>query len=320
LTAKFSLSQTEAQLPTCKIQIMRLKIGFIGLGSLGTPIALNIASSGHDLYVYNRTSGKAGPLSDKGAVVCPSVASLAASCRLVFSIVSDDAALRSVVQSGLLELLQPGSIHVSMSTISPQTAKDLFEQHRAKGQHYLAAPVFGRPEAATAKKLNFVVSGEPQIRKQVEPYLTDCGALGIWDFGEDITAANTVKLCGNFLIAAALEVIGESISLAQNSGVDAHKMWAMLSQTLFNSPVYQNYSNIILQQKFSPAAFSAKLGLKDLNLVLDQAARVDQYLPLAALLQKNMLALVEGGKPEVDWSAVWMGPKNRQENAETAVF
>ena len=288
-----------------------MKIGFIGLGSLGTPVAINLKENGHELYVYNRTVSKTAALASKGAIVCNTIAALAKSCDIVFSIVSDDAALRSICEGsdGLLKNLSPGGIHVSMSTILPQTAKDLADLHQENDQHYIAAPVFGRPEAASARKLNFVMSGTEAIRKKIEPLLKDAGGAGVFDFGDNITAANTVKLCGNFLIASALEAIGESANLANQSGVDAAAMWNMFSQTLFNTPLYQNYSNIILQQKFEPAAFTAKLGLKDMNLVLQQAASVNQNMPLASLLKNNMQTLVNSGKDQIDWSAVSLGGK-----------
>ncbi len=285
---------------------MSTKIGFIGLGSLGTPIAMNLLESGHELYVYNRTKAKAEPLAAKDAIVCESVAALAKQVNIVFTIVSDDAALKSICEGddGLLNNLQKESIHVSMSTILPQTAADLASLHQKNNQHYLASPVFGRPEAAVAKKLNFAFSGEENIRNQIESLLKDAGAIGVWDFGDNISAANTIKLCGNFLIASALEAIGESINLAIKSGIDAKQMWNMFSQTLFNAPVYINYSNIILQQKFEPAAFTMKLGLKDINLVLKQGAAANQQMPLASLLQKNMEQLINSGKENIDWSAV----------------
>ena len=285
---------------------MNQKIGFIGLGNLGTPIALNLIDSGHTLYVYNRTASKAAPFAAKGAIVCDSIADLAKQCKIVFTIVSDDAALKDICEGekGLLNHLGKGSIHVSMSTILPQTAAELAMLHRQHEQHYLASPVFGRPEAAAEKKLNFTISGEEEIRKQTAPLLKDAGGLNVWDFGDNISAANTVKLCGNFLIASALEAIGESINLAAKSGVDTQQMWNMLSQTLFNAPVYVNYGNIILQKKFEPAAFSMKLGLKDMNLVLQQAASARQPMPLASLVQNNMEQMVNNGKGNIDWSAV----------------
>ena len=287
---------------------MTPKIGFIGLGNLGTPVALNLIDSGHALYVYNRTASKAIPLAAKGAIVCDSIASLAKQCSIVFTIVSDDAALKNICEgeNGLLNHLQKKSVHVSMSTILPQTAADLALLHQQRSQHYLASPVFGRPEAAAGKKLNFTISGDKKIRRQIEPLLKDAGGVNVWDFGDNISAANTIKLCGNFLIASALEAIGESVNLASNSGVDAQQMWNMLTRTLFNAPVYINYSNIILQKKFEPAAFSMKLGLKDMNLVLQQAASANQPMPLASLIQKNMQHIINKGKENIDWSAVSM--------------
>ena len=283
-----------------------MKLGFIGLGNLGTPIAANLIDAGHTLYVYNRTAFKAAPLIAKGAVAADSPAALAKECNIVFSIVSDDAAVKSITEGseGLVQHLLPGSIHISMSTILPQTAAEMAALHTAKQQFYLAAPVFGRPEAAIARKLNFVISGEEKIRVQATPLLKDAGGAGVWDFGDSITAANTVKLCGNYLIAASLLAMGESTALAGKSGADTAKMWEMFGQTLFNSPIYQNYSKIILQQKFEPAAFNATLGLKDMKLVAAQAAAVQQPMPLGKLLQNQLEQLVATGKGNQDWSAI----------------
>lgn len=285
--------------------------GFIGLGSLGTPIAINLLESGHQLYVHNRTIAKAHPLEANGAIVCDTVAALAKECDIVFTMVADDAALKGITTGpqGLLQHLKPGSLHISMSTILAQTAGELAALHQEKGQHYLSSPVFGRPDAATARKLNFVISGPKELREQATPLLKQAGGAGVWDFGDDILTANTIKLCGNFLIATALEAIGESALLAQQSGVDAHKMWDFFSQTIFNAPIYQNYSKIILNQQFEPAAFTAKLGLKDLNLVLAQGTAAKQSMPLAELLKSHLTGLVNSGKESIDWSAVSLGAK-----------
>lgn len=283
-----------------------MKIGFIGLGSLGTPIAINLKESGHELYVYNRTASKTAPLAAKGAIVSDSIEAICGECNIVFTMVSDDAAIKEV-SAVLLDHLPAEGIHVSMSTILPQTSVELAAAHQQKKQFYLAAPVFGRPEAAVAKKLNYVISGDAVIRKTITPLLKDAGGAGVFDFGDSFSAASTVKLCGNFVIGAALEAIGESAALATASGVDAAALWDMLSQTLFNTPLYHNYSRIILQQQFEPAAFTTKLGLKDMKLVLAQADAVNQTMPLAGLLKNNMQQLVDQGKGAVDWSAVSLG-------------
>jgi len=283
-----------------------MKLGFIGLGNLGTAIAENIVESGHQLFVYNRTASKTKALTDKGATACPTIQALAKECTVILSIVSDDKALNSICEGadGLIENMQSGAVHICMSTILPQTASALAAQHAQKGLHYLASPVFGRPEVARARKLNFVLSGEEKIRQLATPILKDAGGAGVWDFGDVITAANTIKLCGNFTIAAALEAIGESAALAGRSGVDAKKMWEFFAQTIFNSPVYQNYSNIIVNRRFEPAAFTMQLGLKDINLVLQQAAQVHQKMPLANMLQQHMQQMIEKKGAAIDWSAV----------------
>ena len=280
-----------------------MKVGFIGLGTLGTPLAENLLESGHELFVYNRTVAKTKPFADKGANVCTSVEALAKEVKVVFTMVSDDAALEAVSVE-LLKHSLPGSLHISMSTILPQTAASLEAQHTERGQQYLAAPVFGRPEAARARRMNFVLSGKETIRKQSEQLCRDAGAANVWDFGDDIKAANTVKLCGNFITAAAMEAIGESIALAQRSGIDPQKMWGLFSQNMHSSPTYQTYSKIISEQRYEPASFTIRLGLKDMNLVLQQASAAGQRMPLAELLQKNMQLLVDDGRAHLDWSAV----------------
>jgi 3-hydroxyisobutyrate dehydrogenase-like beta-hydroxyacid dehydrogenase len=283
-----------------------MKIGFIGLGNLGTPIAENLLASGHQLFVYNRTASKTKPLTEKGAIACATIKEVTQACTVIITMVSDDKALKSVSEGpdGLIKNMQQGSVHISMSTILPLTAEELTREHTQQGSHYLASPVFGRPEAARARKLNFVVSGEATFRQQAEQLLKDAGGAGVWDFGDNITAANTIKLCGNFMIAAALEAIGESVTLAAKSQIDTQKMWSFFSQTIFNSPIYVNYGNIIVNRQFEPAGFSMQLGLKDVNLVLSQAAQVQQKMPLASLLQHNMQQLIEKKGPDMDWSTV----------------
>ena len=288
-------------------------IGFIGLGSLGTPIAENILEKGHSLIVYNRTASKTITLKKNGARVADSIRSLAEQSDIIFSIVSDDLALKYVVESpdGILSAGRKGSIHISMSTILPATAMELSVLHEQHQLHYLASPVFGRPEAAKARKLNFAISGEEKIRKQSASFLRDAGGGGIWEFGDVPDAANKIKLCGNFMIAAAIEAMGETISLARESGIDPLPMWEMFTQTMFSAPVYSNYGKIILDNKFEPAAFTAKLGLKDLKLVLKQASAVKQSMPLGDLLKGNLEELVQTGKENIDWSAMFLASRKK---------
>jgi len=288
-----------------------MEIGFIGLGNLGAPIAENILQKNHRLSVYNRTASKAEPLVAKGATMCSSIKELAQKCDVVFSVVSDDAALSEITKTndGIAQNLSKQGIHISMSTILPATATELTQVHKQFNNYYIAAPVMGRPEAARAGKLNFLVSGEPAMVEKIKPLLKQAGGAGIWEFGNETQAANVAKLCTNFLIASAIESLAEGINLAKKSGVESTAWISMITQTLFAAPVYINYSNILLQGMFQPAGFALKLGLKDVNLVTRQSDEVKAEMPIGKLLQQRLQECVENGLGDHDWTAIALALK-----------
>ena len=288
-----------------------MEIGFIGLGNLGAPIAENILQKNHRLSVYNRTASKAEPLVAKGATMCSSIKELAQKCDVVFSAVSDDAALSEITKTndGIAQNLSKQGIHISMSTILPATATELTQVHKQFNNYYIAAPVMGRPEAARAGKLNFLVSGEPAMVEKIKPLLKQAGGAGIWEFGNGTQAANVAKLCTNFLIASAIESLAEGINLAKKSGVESTAWISMITQTLFAAPVYINYSNILLQGMFQPAGFALKLGLKDVNLVTRQSDEVKAEMPIGKLLQQRLQECVENGLGDHDWTAIALALK-----------
>jgi|SRR5690349_5445899 len=288
-----------------------MEIGFIGLGNLGAPVAENILQKNQRLLVFNRTASKAQPLVEKGATMCASVKELAQQCDVVFSIVSDDTALNDITagELGIAENLKEGGIHVSISTILPQTAKDLARLHQQFKNHYIAAPVMGRPEAARARTLNFLVSGEKNAIETIKPLLLDAGGIGIWEFCDEASSANVAKLCTNFLIASAIESMAEGINLAGKSGVDPANWIHMITQTMFAAPIYINYSNILLKEMFQPAGFALKLGLKDVNLVARQSAVVNAEMPIGQLVQQRLKECFENGLGDHDWTAVALALK-----------
>ncbi len=288
-----------------------MKLGFIGLGHLGTPIAENLLENTKQLYVYNRTAAKAQGLTEKGAVLCKSVKELASLCDIVFSIVSDDAALKKITSGnkGLAANLKAGGIHISVSTILPATAKELSALHRQYNNYYVASPVMGRPDAAKAGKLNFLVSGDQHAVETAKPLLQQAGAAGVWEFGNEPEAANVAKLCSNFLIISAIEAMAEGIHLAEKSGIDATQWMNMLTQTLFNAPVYINYGNILLKEAYQPAGFSLRLGLKDVKLVLEQATSVDAKMPFGKVLNKQLKDCIKDELAEYDWTAIALALK-----------
>ncbi len=262
-------------------------IGWIGLGHLGLPMAHNLLSAGHALRVYNRTASKAETLVSRGAELVARPLDTLTSGGIVVTVLWDDAALESVVTSdGFLEGLGPGGLHISMSTVLPETAKRLAALHAEHGSAYLEAPVFGRPEAAAARKLWLPVAGAAQSKDRARPILEALGALETFDFGESIGSASVVKLIGNFLIISAARSFAEGLSLADKTGVDLELVVDMLTTTLFPAPIYQSYGKM-LAEKSAPFGQSA-IPQKDLGLFTRAAERVAS----ATSISNHLLELV----------------------------
>lgn len=280
-------------------------VGFIGLGNMGLPIAENLIAAGYSLRVYNRTPEKAQPLIEKGATLAPTPADAVGPDSLVITMLANDQALEAVVlgEQGILNQLGSGGIHVSMSTIAPATAQALAKQHAQRGTHYLSAPVFGRPEAAAARKLWICVSGDAAAKARVIPLLNQIGQQ-VFDFGETVSAANVVKITGNFLIVAAIEAMAEAFTLAEKNDIDRTQVAELFGQTLFACPIYQNYGRMIAQQQYEPAGFRLALGLKDVSLALQTAKESQMPLPFASLLHDRLMASVAKGRGDLDWTGL----------------
>ena len=281
-----------------------MKVGFIGLGQMGSAMATNLIKAGHDVTVYNRSRDKAEALAAEGAKVAATVAE-ACGGEAVFTMLAHDDALSAVVHGdgGVLASLGKGAVHISASTISVAMSERLTREHAAAGQHFVAAPVFGRPEAAAAAKLFVAAAGAPDAIQTVTP-LFDAIGQRTFVLGEEPKAANLVKLSGNFLIASVIESLGEAMALVEKGGVDRHAYLDLLTSTLFNAPVYKTYGGLIADRKFQPAGFAAPLGQKDIRLALAAGEALNVPLPLASLLRDRFLNLLAHGGEELDWSAI----------------
>jgi 3-hydroxyisobutyrate dehydrogenase-like beta-hydroxyacid dehydrogenase len=284
-----------------------MEIGFVGLGNMGHGMAANLLKAGHHVTVYNRSPAKAQDLAQQGATAARTVAE-ACGGAVVFTMLADDQAVENVTFGedgipGILASLEPGATHVSSSTISVAMSQRLAAAHAEAGQQYVAAPVFGRPEAAAAAKLFVIAAGNPQVLQPLVPLF---GAIGQRTFvvSDQPHAANLVKLSGNFLLASAIESVGEAVALVAKAGVDRQQYVDILTSTLFPAPAYQTYGGLIARQEFEPAGFAATLGLKDVRLVLAAAEGLQVPLPLASLLHDRLLTLVATGGGHLDWSAV----------------
>lgn len=261
---------------------MNQTIGFIGLGAMGQPMALNLLKAGYALKVYNRTASKTEPLVAQGAEAAAQPDGVVMPGGIVVSIVSDDAALEEVVMSsGFLEQLGQDGIHLSMTTVSPATSRKLAEVHARHGSHYLDAPVFGPPPAAAAQKLWICLSGPAAAKERVRPLLEALGQ-GVFDFGEAVGAGNTVKLSGNFISFTTMQALTEVLSLAKKSGIDPMQVVEMFTQTLFPIPAFQYFGKqIVLNPEYFTTAW---IVLKDTSMFREAAIQADVQAPVAHLL------------------------------------
>ncbi len=280
------------------------KIGFIGLGRMGAGMAARLLRAGCEVTVFNRTSGKTQALVEAGAQAAQRVAD---ACRgdAVITMLADDGAVEGMVfgESGVLQSLGKGATHISMSTISVALSERLTAAHARAGQHFIAAPVFGRPDAAAAGKLFILVAGAPALVDACAPLFEAMGQRTL-RVGEEPKTANLVKLSGNFLTASLLEALGEAMALISKAGIDRHRYLQILTSTLFTGPLFTNYGELIAGQQFEPAAFAAPLGEKDIRLALAAAETLRVPMPLASLVHDRFLALIERGGAGLDWSAL----------------
>src|SRR5215216_852006 len=267
-----------------------MQTGFIGLGALGTIMAGNLIEKGHRIHIYNRTQEKMEPFR-ANAELHTTLSSIAKTCDIIFSIVSDDIALEAITlgKDALTEHMKPGSVHVCLSTIAASTSSVMHQAHKQKEIDYVTATVIGRPEAARKRSMVICYSGATAKKEAVFTLLKDLGGAKIFEFGEDPKKAAVVKLCNNFIIAAAIEAIGEGFNLVEKAGVDQKLFYEMITDFLFNCPIYKNYGKIILEENYKEPGFTSQLGLKDIRLVEALADEVCAPVPFADVVRNRLL-------------------------------
>jgi 3-hydroxyisobutyrate dehydrogenase-like beta-hydroxyacid dehydrogenase len=281
-----------------------MKIAFIGLGRMGSGMALNLLRAGHQVTVYNRSASKAEELARQGAQMAASPARAAEDCEAALSMLADDPALESVTfgADGLSQGLPPGAAHISHSTISLAMARRLSAAHAGLGQTYLSAPVFGRPEAAVAKKLIVVVAGQSAAVERYRPLYDAIGRFTVVA-GLEPWHANAIKLLGNFMLGSMLETFGEAFATMRKAAIDPQLFLDVMNE-LFQSPVYKNYGTLAVTQKFEPANFALPLALKDVRLALEASRELNAPMPFASVLQDQLLSAMAHGQQSLDWSSL----------------
>lgn len=281
-----------------------MKIAFLGLGTMGLPMAANLVKAGYSVRAWNRSVAPREKLAALGATVTASPREAAMGVDILISMLADDTATRvTVVDELTLQELNPGAIHVNMATISVALATELAELHSQLGIGYVAAPVLGRVNVAEAGKLNILAAGEPAMLAKVQP-LFDVLGQKTWVFGERPEQANAAKLAVNFMIASAIGTMGEAAALVQGHGVAKADFLELATSTVFAAPVYQTYGNAIAQERFEPAGFKLSLGLKDVRLALEAAEQVNVPLAMASALRDTHIESIAHGEGHLDWAAL----------------
>jgi 3-hydroxyisobutyrate dehydrogenase-like beta-hydroxyacid dehydrogenase len=282
----------------------RCSVGVVGLGHMGTAFALNLMTDGHQVLAYDRNPAHVEALRAAGAKGASKLADLSA-CDAVLTSLPDDEALAAVAlhPEGLVHVMRPGAVHISMSTISPGLSRRLAGEHEACGQAYVAAPVLGNPDLARARQLFVLAAGRAAALERTRPLLERLGQR-LFVVGEDAAAANLMKLAGNVLTATTLQSMGEVLALLRKGGIDRHLAFDVLTNSLFDSKVHRAYGGKIVDERYSPAGMAVPLAIKDLRLALAEAEYEAVSMPAASLVRDRLVGLMAGGWADLDWSAL----------------
>jgi 3-hydroxyisobutyrate dehydrogenase-like beta-hydroxyacid dehydrogenase len=281
---------------------MSTTVAFLGLGAMGAPMAANLVNAGFTVRAWNRSPGRAAALA--GATPASTPREAATGAEFVVTMLADDRAVEQVTlgDEGLLAGLADGAIHLGMSTISLVATRRMAAAHAGRGRVYLAAPVFGRPDAAKARLLWIVPGGAAEAIARAAPIFA---ALGQGTFPmPNAEQAALAKLVGNFLIGATIEALGEALVLAEKGGIDPEQMLALLTGTLFGTPVYRNYGSRIARTEFTPPGFAMPLALKDFRLILEAAAEAKAPMPLAELVEDRLSVALGLGRAGYDFAGL----------------
>jgi 3-hydroxyisobutyrate dehydrogenase-like beta-hydroxyacid dehydrogenase len=287
------------------LQLKIMKIGFIGLGNLGSVLVDNLIQKNRKIHLHNRTIEKMLPYK-KDAVLYSRIPSIAYHCDILISSLLDDKAVESISygSAGIIENMKPGSVFVNLSTIASSTATKLALAYKEKQLEYVTATIIGRPEAAVLRSLTVCVSGTSKLKSEIFELLEDMGGKAIYDFGDDPATAAIIKISNNFLLTAAVEAMSEIFTVLQKSGTDPNSFYKMITETLFNSPAYKNYGKIIIDEDYEQVGAASQLGLKDVKLALKLADEVSATMPMADILKNHFIMNHNRGRFNADWTTL----------------
>ena len=284
------------------------EIGFVGLGHMGTAMAANLVASGRRVIAYVRRPDQIGRLEALGLRPTSDIGDLL-DCKVVISMLPDDDAVREIVfgrrdigLDGLAAGLMTGAIHLSMSTISTSAASLVASEHARNGQGYVAAPVFGNPDAAKARQLFIVAAGAPADVERCQPILDNLGQR-TFVIGGEPADANLVKLLGNMMSATALEMLGEVVAVVRKCGLDPQPFIDIMTSTMFGGRAHKIYGDKIARQNYA-AGFVLPLVLKDVRLALAEAEKAGVPMPSVGVVRDRLITAIARGYGELDWTAL----------------
>jgi 3-hydroxyisobutyrate dehydrogenase-like beta-hydroxyacid dehydrogenase len=280
-----------------------MKIGFLGIGNMGAPMARCLIAAGHELAVWNRSEGKIEPLLREGAIAAGTPAEAELGADAVITMLFDDAANEEVLfgSNGVVDALLPGALHISCSTISVALSERLTREHARRGIDFVAAPVFGRPNVAEEGRLWTVVAGAEPAVNRARPILEGF-SRGISVVGTEPRQAHAVKLGGNFLISAMIHSLSEAFVFAEGQGIDPKTFFEAINSALFQSPFYAAYSKVMLHPPQKATGASIELGAKDLRLLREAAASRHTQLSLADEMAEIFVEAHRTGLAGEDWA------------------
>jgi len=279
-----------------------MRVGFIGLGGMGAAMARNLLGAGHTVLVWNRSPGPVQELAAAGAV--PASVEEAFGTGLVLSMLADDRAVTErLLDPAVLDGAPAGTLHVNMATVSTALAQRAAREHAERGLRYLAAPVFGRTDAAAAGNLTIVAGGDPAAVAEATP-LFDVLGRRTWQVSDEPAQANLVKIFGNYLIACSIEAMGEATAVIEAGGLDPSRFLEILTDTLFTGPVFAGYGSMIGHRRYEPVNFRLPLGFKDVQLALASGQERNVPLPFGGVLRDAFVDALAHGQQDDDWAAV----------------
>jgi len=279
-----------------------MKIGFLGTGQMGIPMALRLLAAGHELRVWNRTEGRIEPLLREGAIAAGTPAEAELGADAVITMLFDDAAYEEVLfgANGLMDALEPGALHIACSTITVALSERLTAEHARRGIDFVAAPVFGRPNVAAEGRLWIVAAGTDSAIARARPVLEPL-SRGISIIGAEPRQANAVKLGGNFLISTMIQSLSEAFVFAESQEIAPAVFLEAVNSALFQSPFYAAYGNVMLNPPEHPGA-TIDLGAKDTRMLRQAASARNTRLSLADNLAEIFEQAKQAGLANEDWA------------------